>query len=1125
MIAGNPGIDSALIRLVLRRGGWLAAAVIGAILFFCLGLLFRILVGPVSLGPLNGELHAALKQVVPGLDVRFDDAALEWSREEQRVDLVILGTRVLDRGGHIIAQAPKAEVGLSVGPFLRGQIVVDRIALVGVQLTLVHTSAGALRLGVEPGHGGEDVLQRIRDAISRNHGAPSSLKKFAVQDARLAFFDEETGAFVVAPSADLQVAAPTEKGKRKAGALTATLTALIEISGAPARVFATMNFPGTGDLVSGDISISGLSLPALARDGKAFRFLAPLALKTDVSGSWTLWHGTTLRSADFGIGATGYINDLGRAFHIRLLRLVGRYDGLTGRVLVDDADLSGEEARVHLTGSADLSFDTNAVLRASSFALSMDRIALDMPGAMEHPVTLGHANIKGVYTLAANRIVLEQAQLEGGRLSATLAGSVTFAPNASPELDFDGKLDPVSVRDLLPYWPVHVSPGARAWIAANVASADVGPVLIHTRLPSGALDRPALPEDSVYVSFPVTGATVNYLHGLTPISKVSGTGTLTGDTFKANLASGTVGPLSVTQGRLTIANLHVHGTPADIAAHVTGQLPQFLVLLDMKPLHYPTRFHVNTQSARGDAEFDASFRIPTIKNVSVDAIGISAKGTVNGLALALGPHTHVSDGTLAVNVTNVGLNAAGKATLGAATLDLDWTETFNPKGQVSTQLKVRGLLDDAARLQFNLPTGEYLSGPVRVDADLEGYRGSIQRASARFDLTQAVMNADILSWSKQAGTPATATVTAQLDQNQNARSANLTVDGSGFSANGNVMFGPGGAIQNVDLPSVRIGTANDFALIWKETPGSGLDLAITGHSLDASGIGHHKPGVHAKPKGGESSDPFHISVKVDRLALRNGVGVSPFALDTSGVGDQPRALTATGNLSKTATLSATISGPESQRHIALSAGDAGLLIKGFLGPSIVEGGELELQANMPQAAAHVADYTGELTIRNCTIVNQPFLTRLSTSGSFSGFAGLMRGGGIALDSVHIPFRLTSNVINIHDARATGPSVGVTADGYIDRDTNQIALQGALAPLYGINGLLGAIPVIGNVFVSKKGEGLFGITYSIRGDIDSPDVSANPLSVLAPGILRRVFEGAAPKAPAGPSASATPPQSQ
>jgi hypothetical protein len=202
----------------------------------------------------------------------------------------------------------------------------------------------------------------------------------------------------------------------------------------------------------------------------------------------------------------------------------------------------------------------------------------------------------------------------------------------------------------------------------------------------------------------------------------------------------------------------------------------------------------------------------------------------------------------------------------------------------------------------------------------------------------------------------------------------------------------------------------------------------------------------------------------------------------------------------------------------VTAGDAGLLIKGLLGYASIKGGELTLQATMPPISAlsrtdaKLSEVSGELIVRDCTILNQPMLTRLFSSGSFAGALDLLRGQGISLDSLHIPFRIDADVIAIHDARASGPSVGVTADGYIDRAANQIALDGAVAPLYGLNGLLGAIPVLGDVFVSKKGEGLFGVTYTLHGDIDHPSVSTNPLSVLAPGILRRVFEGSTPTAP-------------
>jgi hypothetical protein len=327
------------------------------------------------------------------------------------------------------------------------------------------------------------------------------------------------------------------------------------------------------------------------------------------------------------------------------------------------------------------------------------------------------------------------------------------------------------------------------------------------------------------------------------------------------------------------------------------------------------------------------------------------------------------------------------------------------------------------------------------------------------------------------------------------------------------------------MPSVHAGTSNDFAVTIRNPAGGGQNIAITGRSLDGSGLGRKGNRASGGEKTTSVNEPFHLSVKLDRLVLREGVSLTPFALETSGIGKSPQSLSVSGNFAKNEPLSVSISAVEGKRRLTVSTNDAGLLIKGLFGYTSVKGGQLNAQANIPatnadpRKPAGVSDYAGQLTIKDCTILNQPFLARLLSAGSPGGLLDLMSGDGIALDNVRIPFRINGDIVEIHDARASGPSIGITADGYVDRQGNQIALQGAVAPMYGINGLLGAIPIIGDVLTSKKGEGIVGITYSVHGNLDEPTLSTNPLSVLTPGILRRIFEGT-PRPP--PSATAAPP---
>jgi hypothetical protein len=1102
-------------RKLLRRTGLVLAALGTAALFFLIGVVFRVFMGPVSLGPLNAELRSALREQLPGLQLRFDEAALEWSRDEGRINLVIFGTRVFDRNDRIIAQAPEAEIGLAATSFFEGRVVIKRIALVGVQLTLVHTRAGTLRLGIDRDASQSDILKEIRDAIARSGPGAPSLDSFAVHRARLAFFDEGTGAFVVAPEAELQITQGKSAGSH--ASITAAVNAQLEISGKPAHLLATFEIPHAGDTLTGDFSVTSLDLRALAANAKSFAFLNSLALTTDVSGSFTLDHGNTLRYADLGIGASGVLNGFGTPLRVKSVRLVARYDGRMGRVLIDDCTVDGEHVQAHFDGMSQLSFDAAGTFASASFSLRVDKLAASVPDVLPQSVNVAHAVLHGSYVEPLHQLTIDQAFVSGGPFSAALAGRIMLAENRTPGIAIDGKLNALAVRDLLHYWPFNVGPGVRTWIQTNVSAGSIGPLMVHTNIAVGAMDQPALPENALAISFPVTAATLTYIHGLPPLTKVTGLAQLTGDTFRADVSSGAVGNLAMSGGHVLIPNLHMHGMIGDIRAHVEGALPDVLALADNKPLQYPSKFHINPAATKGAASLDLDVHVPMVRSVPVSSIVVSVKAAVSGLSLALGPHTKITNGTANFLVDNSSLHATGDLAFGTTNLNVDWTELFKPSA-FSTHVSVRGTLDDAARTAFNLHTEQILSGPVGVVADLQGNHGSIQTARIDADLTPAKLSVDLVNIKKAAGLPASAQVSAQMDKSGNFRSADISLSGGTLSAKGSATFSTSGDLERLDLSSVRDGGLNDFALSMHDTPATGLELVISGHSADGTALARKTSGSNGAPKPAtpESNEPFRVSARLDRLVMRQDVDLAPFALDVSGAGQRPRTLALSTMLSKSASVTASITSSDTGRKLTIASSDAGLLLKGLFGFTSLKSGQLNVTATMPPFNAGVqkggADITGEADLRDCTLVNQALLTRLFSSGSLTGFVDLMRGQGIAIDALNVPFHVNGDVIDIHDARASGPSIGITTDGYVDRANDQIALQGAIAPMYGLNGVLGAIPLLGNVLVSRKGEGIFGITYSATGNAEEPQVSVNPLAMLAPGIFRRIFEGTAPSAP-------------
>lgn len=77
---------------------------------------------------------------------------------------------------------------------------------------------------------------------------------------------------------------------------------------------------------------------------------------------------------------------------------------------------------------------------------------------------------------------------------------------------------------------------------------------------------------------------------------------------------------------------------------------------------------------------------------------------------------------------------------------------------------------------------------------------------------------------------------------------------------------------------------------------------------------------------------------------------------------------------------------------------------------------------------------------------------------------------------------------------------------MDRQREVIHMNGVMVPAYALNSLLGKVPIVGNILTGGRGEGIFAVTYRVEGDLDAPQVTINPLTVLAPGILRKMFEG-------------------
>ncbi len=135
----------------------------------------------------------------------------------------------------------------------------------------------------------------------------------------------------------------------------------------------------------------------------------------------------------------------------------------------------------------------------------------------------------------------------------------------------------------------------------------------------------------------------------------------------------------------------------------------------------------------------------------------------------------------------------------------------------------------------------------------------------------------------------------------------------------------------------------------------------------------------------------------------------------------------------------------------------------------------------------------------------PALTKLLTLASLQGIADLLSGEGIRFNEFEMKFNKDKGLMTIDEIYSLGPSISVLMDGYVQKD-GLISLRGTLVPATTINKVIGSIPLLGDILVGKKaGEGVFGVSFKIKGYPKDLKTSVNPIKTLTPRFITRTLE--------------------
>ncbi len=665
-----------------------------------------------------------------------------------------------------------------------------------------------------------------------------------------------------------------------------------------------------------------------------------------------------------------------------------------------------------------------------------------------------------------------------------------YALNAQSDL-----LDLAQVKSL---WPAGAAEKPRRWVLQNVAKAQAQAVNFALR--GKGRDRPFVALEANF-----SGAEVKFQKHLPPVQDAAGHFSLYGNRMVIVARKGTVtadqgGSVSVAGTSFIIPDTTVKdGTPGIARVVAQGSVTAGLSLLNRPPLAIMDKAELPVDLAAGQINVVGTLALPLKRKVAPEEITYHYTGVVRDVrSTVLVPGQEVAAQRLELRGDQGQVSLSGAGRLSGVPLTAHWQQAVGKDVSRASQVTGRVEISAAALATFEigLPDGT-VAGQGQGDYQLDLAPDQPPKLQLSSDLAGLDLRIAPISWRK--APPTTGRLDLEATLSTPAKVDRLSLSAPGLTAQGQVSVTPGGGLDRASFSSVTVGNWLQGAVQFVGRNNGQADLQVTGGTLDLQKAPFSAESGSSSG-GGASTGP--ITMRLDRLQVTESIALTGFEGRFSTNGGFNGQFT--GRLNGAPTVSGVVVPQGGGIAMRLRSKDAGGV---FQAAGILRhgrGGSFDMTL-VPASVA--GEYDGEIKIQNTRIKNAPSMAALLNAISVIGLLDELSGGGILFTGVEAKFRLGSTHLTLHESSAVGPSMGISMDGIYDLRNGALDMRGVISPIYLIN-------AIGRV-VARKGEGLFGFAFKLKGSADDPSVSVNPLSALAPGIVRDIFRGKAPTVPGAP----------
>lgn len=1072
-----------------RFGGWIVSLLlIGAIVG---GVLVVVFIGQTLHLPdwVRGRIEARLEQNLNGMQIAFGDVSLVvdkgWRPRVQLRDVVLR-----DPKGFVFLELADAEASLAMRPLLRGMVQPKNISLTGAFATLRRDASGAFSLAVgetqAPVGQAKDLPQLIErwdqvfetPMLSALTAVELSALTIRYEDARAerSWTLDDGRILLNRTGDDLSLASSFAilGGRDYASSVDVSYTS--SIGSAKADVSVSVNDVHTQDIATQNVALEWLDVLRAPISG-AFRAgvdaageLGAVSATLQI-GQGVLQPNNSARPIPFSDARTYFTYVPGE----QLLT----FDELS----VDSAWVSGAaEGRVFLGG-----IETGELSELVG-QLTLTNLNLSPGKLYDEPLVL--TEISSDFRLQLHPFNLDLGQLhvnDQGR-TVLLDGTLVAGPEGW-DVAVNGTADRLETDRLLALWPERAVAKPRKWVADNLTEGTLNDINFALRLHPGQ-------KPDVYLDFGYQDATIRFLKTMPPITGAAGQASLIRNRLVTTASAGQVvpdqgGPLDISGTSFIIPDVSIKkAAPGIVRLKAAGSVTSVMSLLNRPPLEVLRKTPLPVALADGQVQVSGTLALPLKKRAQFEEFEFHATGQITDVQSdVLVPNHLVTSEVLEIILDQDGIIISGNGKLDDVPANVSWSQPLGVGKNPASVLQGKVELSETLIETFNigLPPGS-VTGTGTGDFTLDMIPGEPLRLNVTSDLAGLGLHFPALSWRKPI--PETGIFELGGILGEETTIDHLLLNAAGFEVVGALSNNADGGLKRAQFSSVRL---NGWLDVRADLIGRGErtpDLHILNGTLD---MRRSTFGSDPGSSGG------NIEVALGQLRVTDSLTLNNFRgnFKTTGGFQGPFS----GRVNGRTRVTGEVLPSGARSAVRIRSNDAGGVFKsaGILDQG--HGGSFDMTLH-PVGGGE--DYEGVLHVSDTRVKNGRAITALLNAISVVGLLDELSGQGILFTKAEARFRLTPSRFILYESSAVGPSIGLSMDGEYNVNNARLNMQGVVSPVYLLNG-------IGSM-MTRKGEGIIGFNYTLKGTSESPVVEVNPLSALTPGFFRNIFRKPGVKAP-------------